>query len=93
MHLICVCDITRIYCYNSQHSDKGKEICHHQPSSPAAASCCPVIQTLPSTFVVVAVAVLVLVLVAVVAAVGVAVAELKDLYFCHNSLDCTLVIL
>ncbi len=40
----------------NQHSDKDKEIHHHQPSSPTAASHCPVIQTLPLNFVAVAVA-------------------------------------
>jgi hypothetical protein len=35
----------------NQHSDKDEEICCHQPSSPAAASRCPVTQILPSTFV------------------------------------------
>ncbi len=35
---------------------KDKEIRHHQPSSPPAASHCPVTQMLPSTFVAVVVA-------------------------------------
>jgi hypothetical protein len=38
----------------NQHSDKDKEICRHQPSSPAAASHCPFTQMLPLTFVAVA---------------------------------------
>jgi hypothetical protein len=56
-----------------QHSDKDKEICRIQPSSPAAASCCQVTQILPSTFLAAtmarAVAVAVAVLVAVVVVV------------------------
>jgi hypothetical protein len=34
----------------NQHFDKDKEICHHQPSSAAATSHCPVTQTMPSIF-------------------------------------------
>jgi hypothetical protein len=41
----------------NQHSEKNdKEICHHQPSSPAATSLCPVTKTFPLTFLVVVVA-------------------------------------
>jgi hypothetical protein len=35
----------------NQHSEKNdEEIRHHQPSSPAATSLCPVTKTFPSTF-------------------------------------------
>jgi hypothetical protein len=41
----------------NQHSEKNdEEICHHQPSSPAATSLCPVTKTFPLTFLVVVVA-------------------------------------
>jgi hypothetical protein len=41
----------------NQHSEKNdKEIRHHQPSSPAATSLCPVTKTFPSTFLAVVVA-------------------------------------
>ncbi len=40
----------------NQHSDKDEEICCHQPSSPAAASRCPVTQMSPLTFVALAMA-------------------------------------
>ncbi len=41
----------------NQHSEKNyKEIRHHQPSSPAATSPCPVTKTFPLTFLAVVVA-------------------------------------
>ncbi len=41
----------------NQHSEKNdKEICHHQPSSPAATSFCLVTKMFPSTFLAVVVA-------------------------------------
>jgi hypothetical protein len=41
----------------NQHCEKNyEEIRHHQPSSPAATSLCPVTKTFPSTFLAVVVA-------------------------------------
>jgi hypothetical protein len=54
--------------FKHQHSDKDKEICCYQQSSPIAASRCPVTQTLPSTSVVVVLAVVRVVVVAVAVA-------------------------
>jgi hypothetical protein len=69
--------VRRIFCVTQtksavkkQHSDKDKEILRHQPSSPDAASSCPVTQTLPSTFLVVVVTRVVVVVVVVVVAWG-----------------------
>jgi hypothetical protein len=55
-----------------QHYDKDKEIRCHQPSSPAAASHCPVTHSLPLTFVAVGVVMAVAVAVVVVVVVLVA---------------------
>jgi hypothetical protein len=55
----------------NQHSDKDKEICCHQLSSPITASRCPVTQMLASNFVVVAMARSVAVVVVVVVVVAV----------------------
>ncbi len=57
----------------NQNSDEDEKICRHQPSSPVAASHCPVTQTLPLASGAVAVAVTRVVAVVVVVAVAVAV--------------------
>jgi hypothetical protein len=57
------CATTRICCKKTALSDKDNEICHHQPSSPAAASSCPVTKMSPLFFVVVEMAMVVVVLV------------------------------